>query len=79
MQKILGNEILSPKPATPKLVVIIRTKGPTKASMEFSAKAFSKSCDLYIKPATVSSRLPEITRINTIYSNADATSTILSL
>lgn len=66
MQIILGKEILSPNPATPNPVVIISTHGPTKASMELSVKAFSKSCDLYITPATVSSRLPDISRINTI-------------
>lgn len=63
---ILGKEILSPNPATPNPVVIINTQGPTKASMEFSANAFSKSCDLYIRPATVSSRLPDISRTITI-------------
>jgi len=79
MQKIFRKEILSPNPATPNAVVVIKMHGPTKASMELSAKAFSKSCDLYIKPAIVSSRLPDTNRMITIKSNADATATILSL
>jgi len=66
MQIIRRKEILSPSPATPKPVVTIRTHGPTKASMELSAKAFSKSCVLYIRPATVISRLPDTSRTNTI-------------
>lgn len=55
-------------------VVIIKMLGPTRANIELSINAFSKSLDLNINPATVSSILPDMKRNKTIYSNAASNS-----
>lgn len=59
-------EIRSARPVKPIPVVVIRTTGPTSASMLFMYSAFSKSLNLYISEAAASSTLPDMSRINMI-------------
>ena len=58
-QIILVNDTFSASPTRPIPVVTINTNGPTRARRELIKKAFSKSLNLNINAAAVTSILPD--------------------
>lgn len=76
---IFVNEIFSASPTKPIAVVTINTNGPTNARSVLIRKAFSKSLNLNINAAAVTSILPEISRKIMMVSSAFSITTTTPL